>query len=61
LIVAIIVAVVRSRRKGRGEVDGFYPQVDLDRFWWLTAFLVVAGVAAGSAYTGANPFISFQF
>jgi hypothetical protein len=37
------------------------PLLDLSKFWHLVIFFVEAGVIAGLAYTGANPFIYFQF
>ena len=36
---------------------GFYPLLDLDRFWALTLFFVVCGLILGLAYTGGSPFI----
>jgi alginate O-acetyltransferase complex protein AlgI len=43
------------------QINGFYPLFDLSKFWHLVVFFVEAGLIAGLAYTGANPFIYFQF
>ncbi|GHV91662.1 alginate O-acetyltransferase [Spirochaetia bacterium] len=43
------------------QINGFYPILDLSKFWHLVVFFVVMGVIAGLAYTGASPFIYFQF
>jgi alginate O-acetyltransferase complex protein AlgI len=60
--IASISAMVKHRRGGgQGQVDGFYPVLDLSKFWHLVLFFVVIGLIAGVAYTGANPFIYFQF
>jgi alginate O-acetyltransferase complex protein AlgI len=40
---------------------GFYPVLDVSSFWGLVLFFVELGLIAGLAYTGANPFIYFQF
>ncbi|GHU54236.1 alginate O-acetyltransferase [Spirochaetia bacterium] len=43
------------------QINGFYPILDLSKFWHLVVFFVLIGLIAGLAYTGANPFIYFQF
>jgi alginate O-acetyltransferase complex protein AlgI len=58
LISAVIAAII----KRRGEhVNGFYPILDLDKIPNLIIFFTVIGIIAGFSYTGANPFIYFQF
>jgi alginate O-acetyltransferase complex protein AlgI len=62
LIAAFITAIVKhGKNSGRGQVDGFYPVLDLSKFWHLTLFLVFIGLTVGLAFTGENPFIYFQF
>jgi alginate O-acetyltransferase complex protein AlgI len=43
------------------EINGFYPMLDLSKFWHLVIFYILIGLIVGLAYTGANPFIYFQF
>jgi alginate O-acetyltransferase complex protein AlgI len=57
--VATLCAALKSR--GKKAIDGFYPVLDLSRFWPLVGFIVFLGIIFGLAYTGANPFIYFQF
>jgi alginate O-acetyltransferase complex protein AlgI len=60
--IASITAVVKHRRNdGKGQINGFYPLLNLSKFWHLVLFFVVIGLIVGVAYTGANPFIYFQF
>jgi hypothetical protein len=42
-------------------IDGFYPILDLSKFWHLVILFIVIGMIIGLAYTGTNPFIYFQF
>jgi alginate O-acetyltransferase complex protein AlgI len=44
-----------------GALNGFYPVLDLSKFWQLTVFFIFVGILFGLAYTGENPFIYFQF
>lgn len=64
--VSTLVAVIASYREngqGRvsGTVDGFYPVLDLSRYWSLVIFFVEIGLILGLAYVGGSPFIYFQF
>jgi alginate O-acetyltransferase complex protein AlgI len=68
ILLAATIAAAAVKRLGKppspGEEDGingFYPVLDLSKFWHLVIFFVTAGLIAGLAYTGANPFIYFQF
>lgn len=38
-------------------VEGYYPIVDLTKFWGLVLFFVFCGLILGLAYTGGSPFI----
>jgi alginate O-acetyltransferase complex protein AlgI len=63
---ATVVAAIKNHSRPdasgrRGGIDGFYPVLDLSKFGNLVVFFTVAGIIAGLAYTGANPFIYFQF
>jgi alginate O-acetyltransferase complex protein AlgI len=60
------IAAVLASYKTKGsnyevEINGFYPKLNLSKLWHLAVFFVVAGLIIGLAYTGANPFIYFQF
>jgi alginate O-acetyltransferase complex protein AlgI len=66
VIVATIFTVVKNYSAGRNntnhvEINGFYPILDLSKFWSMVVFFVVTGLIIAFAYTGANPFIYFQF
>lgn len=61
LFLCEIVAWLRSHCLGEKQINGFYWILDLTNFWQLTAFFVFVGLIIALAYTGANPFIYFQF
>jgi alginate O-acetyltransferase complex protein AlgI len=66
IVVATVFAVVRNysvngRNTKPAETNGFYPILDLSKYKNLVAFFVVIGIIIALAYTGANPFIYFQF
>ena len=59
-----IVAVVKSKKAHPGQkykntsyVDGFYPILNLSKFWSLVVFFVFIGLILCLAYTGGSPFI----
>lgn len=59
-----IVAAVRSKKNGAmtkykntSFVDGFYPILNLSKFWSLVIFFVFVGMILCFAYTGGSPFI----
>ena len=61
---AVIFAVVKSRKSEKklkklnvSMVDGFYPVLNLSKFWQLTIFFVFVGLTLAFAYTGGSPFI----
>ena len=61
---AVIFAVVKSRKSEKklkklnvSRVDGFYPVLNLSKFWQLTIFFVFVGLTLAFAYTGGSPFI----
>ena len=57
---AHIVALIRSKRLGLPPT-GFYPTVKLSTFRGLLLFFIFAGLTLALGYTGASPFIYFQF
>ena len=57
---AELAAVLRSRRLGT-PLDGYYPTVKLDTLGGLVLFFSFVGLTLALAYTGASPFIYFQF
>ena len=57
---AELAAVLRSRRLGT-PLDGYYPLVKLDTLGGLVLFFSFVGLTLALAYTGASPFIYFQF
>jgi alginate O-acetyltransferase complex protein AlgI len=65
VFISTIVTVVKkysiTRTGDFMEINGFYPRLDLSKFWHLVIFFIVVGIIIGLAYTGANPFIYFQF
>lgn len=61
---AVIFAIVKSRKSEKklkklnvSRVDGFYPFLNLSKFWQLTIFFVFVGLTLAFAYTGGSPFI----
>jgi alginate O-acetyltransferase complex protein AlgI len=58
---AIAAAAIKAYLHKLESIDGFYPILDLSKFGHLTLFFIAIGLLIGLAYTGANPFIYFQF
>ncbi|MGN0343017.1 MAG: MBOAT family O-acyltransferase [Roseburia sp.] len=58
-----VFAAYRQRKQGKTvkSIDGFYPVMDLNRYWCLVVFFVEIGLILGLAYVGGSPFIYFQF
>lgn len=64
---AVILAVKKSRKNQTAQkklkklnvstVEGYYPILQLSKFWQLTVFFVVVGLTLAFAYTGGSPFI----
>ena len=61
---AVIAAVIKSKKntiepkkKNVSRTDGFYPVMNLSKFWQLTLFFVFLGLTLVMAYTGGSPFI----
>lgn len=59
-----IIAAVKSKKsnpvqkyKNTSYVDGFYPILNLSKFWSLVVFFVFIGLILCLAYTGGSPFI----
>ena len=50
-----------EKRKNQSFVKGFYPVLELNRFWQLVLFFVVCGLIFCLAYTGGSPFIYGTF
>ena len=57
------IAAEQKTRKAKTDTDtnGYYPILDLNSIWGLTAFFVELGLILALAYTGENPFVYFQF
>lgn len=63
-ILGIICAVIKSKRDGIkiskknvSYVEGYYPILDLSKFWSLVIFFMFCGLIICTAYTGGSPFI----
>lgn len=59
-----LAAVIRSKKadsdikkKNVSSADGYYPILDLTKFWHLVIFFVFCGLIFCLAYTGGSPFI----
>jgi alginate O-acetyltransferase complex protein AlgI len=63
VIIGTLWVIWKQRRVERAakQIDGFYPILNLSKFWHLVIFFIIIGCIAGLGYTGANPFIYFQF
>ena len=62
--VAMAFAVVKSKKNPAptkklnvSRVEGYYPILNLSKFWQLTFFFVFVGLTLALAYTGGSPFI----
>ncbi|MGN0352024.1 MAG: MBOAT family O-acyltransferase [Roseburia sp.] len=60
LLIASGFAIVRSKRK-RERAEGFYPILDLSKFWSLVLLWLVVGFILGLGYVEGSPFIYFAF
>ena len=60
-IVAGAAAIAKSQEKDWSGANGYYPILNLDSVPGLTVFFIALGLILGLAYTGANPFVYFQF
>ena len=68
VLIASYCAYISSKRKklvaakaNMSAVEGFYPILDLSRFWHLVLFFVEIGLILCWAYTGGSPFIYGQY
>lgn len=61
LIVATLIAYIRKRKLHLGEVEGFYPIMDLTTVTGLTFFFVMCGIAIIFAYHGETYFMYAVF
>jgi alginate O-acetyltransferase complex protein AlgI len=59
VLLGTVYAVIKN--KNHAKIDGIYPILNLSSFWQLVIFFVEIGLIIGVGYTGANPFIYFQF
>ena len=50
-----------ENRKNQSYAVGFYPVLDLAKFWHLVLFFVFCGLIISLAYTGGSPFIYGTF
>ncbi len=50
-----------GKKKNHCCVNGFYPILDLTKFWQLVLFFVFCGLIVGLAYTGGSPFIYGEY
>ena len=62
--ISVLFAVIRSdkkradlKKKNQSVVEGYYPILDLHKFWHLVAFFVMIGLTLALAHTGGSPFI----
>ena len=53
--------VLPDNRKNQSFVNGFYPILDLTKFWHLVLFFVFCGLIVVLAYTNGSPFIYGNF
>ena len=64
LVISSIAAIIRTRkigikanRKNMSYIEGYYPILDLTKFWHQVIFFVFCGLILSLAYTGGSPFI----
>ncbi len=58
---ATVIAMIRSKKLGKKNAEGFYVILDLGKVHNLVIFFTVIMLIICLAYTNANPFIYFQF
>ncbi len=63
-LLGVVFAAIKSKRNGLLAakknmcfIDGYYPILDLSKFWSLVIFFVFCGLIVALAYTGGSPFI----
>ena len=61
LIISIFVAKRKSIKEGKEYVDGFYPILDLNKWWSLVLFFTFCGLALLTGYYGNTAFIYGKF
>lgn len=67
VIIATAVGVIHSKRnveydkKGKAVINGFYPILDLSKFWNLVVLFVAIGLTIILAYQGESSFIYGNF
>lgn len=68
VLIASLVAVLGEKeralppkRKNQSYANGYYPLLNLDKFWHLVLFFVFCGLIISLAYTGGSPFIYGTF
>ena len=59
VIMGTVYAIIKNTNQA--QIDGVYPILNLSNFWHIVLFFVEIGLILGVGYTGANPFIYFQF
>ena len=60
VVLASAIAIFSSKRK-KIRLDGYYPILDLSKFWSLVIIWIVAGLIIGLGYVEGSPFIYFAF
>ena len=61
LLSGILFVFKHSIKNKLSEINGFYPLLNFSKISHLVLFIIIIGIILGAAYTGANPFIYFQF
>ena len=61
VIVASVIAIIKSKKKDEEIASGFYPILNPEKMSHQVIFITVLGLIIIFAYTGSNPFIYFQF
>lgn len=60
-IIALIVAMIHSRKEHSDGINGFYPVLDLSKFWSLVIFFTFCGLTVMLGYFGNTAFIYGAF
>lgn len=61
LMISTVVAITRAKKEGQQYINGFYPVLDLSRFWNLVLFFTFAGLTVLMGYFGNTAFIYGKF
>ncbi len=61
VVLGTLIAIIRAKKRGEHEINGFYPLIKLNTVSGLTVLFLACGLILCLAFVGENPFVYFQF